>query len=176
MSKERNMYIVFAVLLLLLLLLLFYNRETIVQYDGHPFIKTNNEETMRRLVDLRRKLQTVVDYVVRNNYPDKEKATLLKKRWSGIVIGDLSEWDVDAAYILNGGQELRVCTSPANDDNALTYVGLHELAHLMTARWLSHGADFRQNFDALRTIAQDLTSYHFEDYSSRRQNFCGTWL
>jgi hypothetical protein len=165
-------YVVVAVLILLL----FLKFETIVQYGGHPYVLTDNDETMRRLVELRQKLQLVVDYAVRHNYPDTKKATRLKKRWAGIVIGDLPQSDKDAAYILNGGQELRVCTSPANDDNAMTYVGLHELAHLMTARWLSHGTDFKQNFDALRQVAQDLTLYQYEDYSSQRQNFCGTWL
>jgi len=144
--------------------------------DGHRFFVSTSHDVQRRLVELRRRLQAIVDYTSARNYPDAKRSARLKRRWRRTIIGDTMASDPEAAYVLNGGSELRLCMKSMNDGNTMMYVGIHELSHLMTQRWRSHGDDFSENMRLLLDVAIDIGVYTYTDYGSSPQNVCGTWL
>jgi hypothetical protein len=119
-----------------------------------------------RLVETRARLQAVVDAV------DSE---LLSKRWDNVVVGDVDpSREVDAGYIMDLTQ-MRLCTKNSKD-NDLVHVGLHELSHLMTNDWMSHGDVFQANFAKVVDTATNIGVYSRDDYVANPRKVCGVWL
>lgn len=58
------------------------------------------------------------------------------------------------------------------DLNTLTFVALHELAHIMT-KSIGHKQEFWENFKFLLTNANDAGIYNPQDYKSNPTEYCG---
>ena len=71
-------------------------------------------------------------------------------------------------------QELLIEISENNlvDENTLTYVAIHELAHLATEE-IGHIQVFWDNFRSLLEIATEHGLYNYVDYSLKPQPYCG---
>ena len=58
------------------------------------------------------------------------------------------------------------------DVNTLTFVAIHELAHIMTVSE-GHKQDFWRNFKFLLEQAKDAQLYRPEDYKRKPKDYCG---
>jgi predicted metal-dependent hydrolase len=58
------------------------------------------------------------------------------------------------------------------DENTLTFVSIHELAHVMT-KSVGHKQDFWENFKFLLENAKDAKIYEPVDYKQKPQGYCG---
>ena len=76
--------------------------------------------------------------------------------------------DGQIALTLDKGREIHICVDRA-DRQALDYVLLHEVAHVMT-RTVGHTPEFERNMDALLASARRQGLY---TGASRRVVFCG---
>ena len=83
------------------------------------------------------------------------------------------------AYSENKGEKLAFCLNKKNennndliDENTLTFVALHELAHVAT-RSIGHKSEFWENFKFLLHEAQEANLYTPKDYKSAPQEYCG---
>ena len=63
-------------------------------------------------------------------------------------------------------------TKKIHSENLLTYVAVHELAHIMSKTY-GHNEEFRKNFRWLLEQAEYAGIYTHEDYSLRPQEYCG---
>jgi hypothetical protein len=83
-----------------------------------------------------------------------------------------------SAYSENKGQKIAFCLSKSKngskliDLNTLTFVALHELAHIMTSS-IGHKQDFWENFKFLIENAKKAGIYNPEDYKKSPQEYCG---
>lgn len=86
------------------------------------------------------------------------------------------------AYSENKGEKIALCLTPKKDDAApnapliddhtLTFVALHELAHVGTVSTEDHGEDFWRNFTFLLENAQDQGIHASVDYRIHPVQFC----
>jgi hypothetical protein len=85
---------------------------------------------------------------------------------------------VYTSYSENKGQKIVFClrskrTNKLVDINTMMFVGLHELAHLMTHS-IGHKPEFWDNFRILLRIAIRIEIYNCIDYNIESQDYCGT--
>ena len=82
------------------------------------------------------------------------------------------------AYSENKGEKIAICLSKTKhsskliDINTLTFVAIHELAHIMTTS-IGHKQEFWQNFKFLLENAKVAGVYKPVDYNESPENYCG---
>ena len=81
------------------------------------------------------------------------------------------------AYSVNKGEELVLCLRNINDNsfidiNTILFVGIHELAHIMTDE-VGHTEKFWSNMEYLVTKANEINIYNPIDYSKYPTDYCG---
>ena len=142
-------------------------------YDGTEYTKSNLDNKLYRvrsasgkqekadlLALMNLKLNVIVDSLNIPNYSSNPNVKRLIQNWSkGVTIKEIGKMESDAAYVINK-QYMSFClpenTSKTLDKtNLMTYVGIHELAHIMSNE-IGHGNEFIQNFEFLLNHAKTL--------------------
>jgi hypothetical protein len=83
----------------------------------------------------------------------------LIQNWNkGVSVKEIGNMETDAAYVINK-KYMSFCL-PENDGslddiNLMTYVGIHELAHIMSYE-IGHGTEFIKNFEFLLNYSKKL--------------------
>ena len=167
----KSEHIIFL-MILIILVYLFY----MYIYDGTEHIRsvidnklykvrsTKGKETKADLLALiNLKLSTIVRSLEKSDYSSNVNVQRLISNWNrGVSIKEIGKLESDAAYVINK-QYMSFClpenTSKTIDNlNLMTYVGIHELAHIMSNE-TGHGDEFIQNFEFLLNYAKTLNYY-----------------
>ena len=112
------------------------------------------------------------------NYPDRENVKRLVKGFNPKKINEILPTSSYTAYSENKGEKLAFCTTTTKkgnkliDDNTLTFVGIHEVAHIMT-KSIGHTKEFWQNFKFLLKNAAKIGIYTPVDYKRKPKEYCG---
>lgn len=123
------------------------------------------------------KLKDLVKYMG-ENYPDRENVKRLVKGFNPKKINEILPTSSYTAYSENKGEKLAFCTTTTKkgnkliDDNTLTFVGIHEVAHIMT-KSIGHTKEFWQNFKFLLKNAAKTGIYTPIDYKRKPKEYCG---
>ena len=146
-------------------------------YDGTEFyqstvdnkfykVRVDGQNEKRRadlLANLKNKLNVLVETLQNDpEYSNNAAVLRLSLNWKkGVSIKEIGKMENDAAYVINK-QNMSFCLqeNPENgnivsDLNLITYVGIHELAHVMSVE-IGHGSEFVQNFEFLLNYAKNL--------------------
>jgi len=142
-------------------------------YDGTEYTRSNLDNKLYRvrsatgqqekadlLALMNLKLNVIVDSFKNANYNSNVSIQRLIKNWNkGVTIKEIGKMESDAAYVINK-QYMSFClpenTSKTLDNtNLMTYVGIHELAHIMSNE-TGHGDEFIKNFEFLLNHAKTL--------------------
>ena len=142
-------------------------------YDGTDYIKSNidgksyrvrsskgKEEKADLLAIMHTKLNLIVNSLKNSTYSTNGNIQRLVQNWEkGVSIKEIGKMETDAAYVINK-QYMSFClpedTAKTIDNlNLMTYVGIHELAHIMSNE-TGHGDEFIQNFEFLLNYAKTL--------------------
>lgn len=83
---------------------------------------------------------------------------------------------------VNKGETIYMCLRQreAGDEslvheNVMTFVALHELAHVITES-IGHGPDFWNNFGWLLKEAEAINVYKYTDFAAHPVNYCGVYI
>jgi hypothetical protein len=83
------------------------------------------------------------------------------------------------SYSVNKGEKVHLCLRQREgpneslvDENIMVFVGLHEMAHVITPS-LGHGPDFWNNFGWLLKQAEAVGIYKYQDFKSHPVSYCG---
>mgnify|MGYP000311272075 CR=1 FL=1 len=90
-------------------------------------------------------------------------------RWSRDHFGGGGGHLAAAAAAVNAAAAAKLIDGVEYDDNMLTYVLLHELAHVLTSEF-GHGAEFIENFKLLLERARQ--AGHYDPTLSKVENYC----
>lgn len=142
-------------------------------YDGTDYIKSSidgkayrvrlskgKEEKADLLAIMHIKLNLIINNLKNSKYSTNENVQRLIQNWErGVSIKEIGKMETDAAYVINK-QYMSFClpedTAKTIDNlNLMTYVGIHELAHIMSNE-IGHGDEFIQNFEFLLNYAKTL--------------------
>ena len=130
--------------------------------------------TAKKLDYLREKLQILVDYCYKHKLPTENDASRMHSRFKNTQISETATGETSAAYVVNKGQELRVCLKDENENDTM-FVLLHELAHIMSQSY-GHNDEFKKNMDFLVKEAVKLNIYKPTDYTKFPLNYCGVTI
>ena len=129
------------------------------------------------LAKITTKLRTLVKHM-EGKYPDRENVRRLIEGFNPKKINEILPTSSYTAYSENKGEKLAFCTTTTKkgnkliDENTLTFVGIHEVAHIMT-KSIGHTKEFWNNFKFLLQNAVKIGIYKPIDYKRKPQNYCG---
>ena len=130
-----------------------------------------------KLAMVNKHMHKIVEHCI-NKFPNNENIIRLKKGYNPQKITETLPTSEYTAYSENKGEKLAFClTTEKNsnnliDLNTLTYVALHELAHIAT-KSIGHTPEFWQNFKFLLVEAKKINIYNPIDYKNKPKEYCG---
>ena len=122
-------------------------------------------------------MNLVVDNV-HEKYPDRDNVRRLVKNFNPKKIKEILPTSKYTAYSENKGESLAFCTTKTKqgdsliDQNTLTFVALHELAHIAT-KSIGHTTEFWENFKFILENAVEIGIYKPVDYKNKPKGYCG---
>jgi hypothetical protein len=150
--------------------------------DGNKYCvreRVKLELAADKLARVTEKLKTIVKHTV-ETYPDRKNIQRLEKGFNPKKIVETLPTSEFTAYSENKGEKLAFCLdSDKNknnnqliDDNTLTFVGIHEIAHIATES-VGHTNEFWTNFKFLLEEAEKIKLYEPIDYKKKPKKYCG---
>lgn len=147
-------------------------------YDGTEQLTSNVDKRVYRvrkgddmqvradiLAILNGKFQIIVNNL--KNDPAYQQNIAVKRlisNWeSGVTLKEIGNMESDAAYVINK-RDMSFCLQKTKNQlvleelNLITYVGIHELAHIMSEE-VGHGSEFIKNFEFLLNYAKQINYY-----------------
>lgn len=140
--------------------------------------KQNKQQISDRLATLHENLKKVVDHLYTNGIPSRAAANRLHTRFRNTKLREMGIFDSSTAYTLDKGKEIRMCmrdpkTGEPESEQTMTFVALHELAHVMAVEW-GHQEEWAKCFKLICEVAVELGIYSPENFSQQPKSYCGT--
>ena len=148
--------------------------------DGNKYCvrdKENLEKSADMLADMTIKLRRLVKHMAQK-YPDEERVKRLVKGFNPKKIMETLPTSEYTAYSENKGEKLAFCLTKKKNEgnmiepNTLTFVSIHEVAHIMT-KSVGHNKEFWDNFKFLLENAKEIGIYSPVDYAKNPTEYCG---
>ena len=111
-------------------------------------------------------------------YPNDLRVQLLNKRFNPNNIMEKERYSNYTSYSVNKGKQIILCLRSKDekeeliDENTLTFVAIHEIAHVMS-KTIGHNDEFWNNFKFLLKEAIKRGLYNCVDYSKQPKKYCG---
>jgi hypothetical protein len=143
----------------------------------------DKQEAANLMARLRIRLMKITD-ALEKKYPDKPQVKHLVKNFRSdpsrfIEATPDSE---HTSYSINKGEKIYMCLRQRSgpdeslvNENVMTFVSLHELAHVCTES-IGHGPDFWNNFGWLLKEAEALGLYQYTDFQAHPVSYCGVYI
>jgi len=150
------------------------------EVDDNEYLVRNLEDKQKAanmLAILRTKLEKICK-AMKNKYPDDKDVTRMNERFNPDNITETGKNNQYTSYSVNKGEKVVFCIRQKDDaesmvdENTLTFVAIHELAHIMTVS-VGHTKEFWDNFKKLLQEAVELKIYTKEDYNNNPKEYCG---
>ena len=122
-------------------------------------------------------LKDLVAYCAKK-FPEDENVQRMVQKFNPTKISETLPTSEYTAYSENKGEKLAFCLDKRKngttliDINTLTFVAIHELAHIMT-KTEGHKQEFWENFKFLLEQAKDANIYQPVDYKKNNKSYCG---
>jgi hypothetical protein len=179
--------IVIIIFILVICYRLYYNSDLfqlkciISNIDGEQYcVRERNKLDLAAnlLANVNKNLTGVIKYCD-EHYSKKECVIRMKKDYNPKKIMETLPTSKYTAYSQNKGEKLAFCLNARKDNqeqlidlNTLTFVALHELAHVAT-KSVGHTPEFWDNFKFLLIQAEKINIYNPIDYKKNPKNYCG---
>jgi len=147
----------------------------------------NNEYLVRNLKDkdeaanilamLKNKLEKICE-IMKQKYPNDKSVIRMNEKFNSDNITESGKNNQYTSYSVNKGEKIVFCIRQKDEDesfvdeNTITFVAIHELAHIMT-KSVGHTKEFWNNFSKLLKEAVDNKLYQKENYSENPKEYCG---
>lgn len=115
---------------------------------------------------------------VKERHPEMESIKRLEQGFSNTIIQETLPTSTLTAYSENKGDKIALCLLKAKEEphlidiETLTFVAIHELAHIMTVS-IGHEKEFWDNFKFLLTKAKESNIYHPQNFKKKPEEYCG---
>jgi hypothetical protein len=159
-----------------------YNLKCIISdIDGEKYCvrdRNNLKSAANLLANVTQKCKDLVIYVGKK-YPDNVDVQRLVIKFNPEKISETLPTSEHTAFSENKGEKIAFCLNRNKhnnnkliDINTLTFVAIHELAHIMTLSE-GHKQVFWQNFKFLLENAKEANIYNPVDYKNNPEPYCG---
>jgi len=139
--------------------------------------RDNKQQAADLLAKVRLKLEKIISSM-KQKYPNDKSILRMSKKFNPDNISESGKSSQYTSYSVNKGEKIVFCIRQKDEDetlveeNTITFVSIHELAHIMT-KSIGHTEEFWNNFKRLLKEAIDLGLYNREDYQSNPKEYCG---
>jgi hypothetical protein len=149
--------------------------------DGNRYCVRDRVDTKEAADLLAKVTQNMKDLVktMQEKHSDDPRVQRLVKGFNPKKISETLPTSELTAYSENKGEKLAFCLNKTKnsqntliDLNTLTFVSIHELAHITTTS-IGHKQEFWQNFKYLLENAKEAGIYHPVDYKKAPESYCG---
>lgn len=129
------------------------------------------------LANIRKKLDTMVEHFGKVESSD-ERVQRMIKNYNPNKLSEGTDSAKYTSYSINKGEKIIFCLRSRDgknelvDLNTMTFVALHELAHIATVS-IGHTAEFWDNFRWILGEAINIGVYKDRDYKKSPQPYCG---
>lgn len=149
--------------------------------DGNKYCvreRKKLQEAADLLASVTKKCKELVTYMA-EKHPDDQRSVLLQKGFNPQKIMETLPTSSYTAYSENKGSKIAFCLSPKKnggedtliDEHTLTFVAIHELAHVCT-KSIGHKTEFWDNFKFLLESAKEAGLHEPKDYHKSPQKYC----
>lgn len=132
------------------------------------------------LARVTQKLKKIVEHLG-EKYPKRENVKRMVENFNPQKIYETLPTSTHTAYSENKGEKMAFCVTKKKhgtkliDENTLTFVAIHELAHVAT-KSIGHNDEFWNNFKFLLIEAEKINIYQPVDYKKNNGEYCGMKL
>lgn len=126
------------------------------------------------LDELVKRAKRLGDYIEKK-YPDCPRVQMFDRRSMKTLLRKHkpTAWNKDVAYTVAKGKSINICLD-MNNINTLTFVLIHEMAHIMTPYFDNHSKEvFWPTFKFMLKEAVEAGVYTPVDYSANPVQYCG---
>lgn len=137
----------------------------------------NKKDAANLLAKIRIKLENLTT-LMKQKYPNDSSVIRLNKRFNANNISESGKSSQYTSYSVNKGEKIVFCIRQKDtneslvEENTITFVAIHELAHIMT-KSIGHTPEFWENFKRLLKEAIKANLYTKEDYTNNPKEYCG---
>ena len=184
MNKENSLYL-FIIIFISVCGYTYYegmsNEVTYVKSDiDQREYLVRNVDDKQEAADLLSQMRINIDKLLKylQEKFDSDPVKRLIKKYDPNNITESSSKSKYTSYSVNKGEKIVLCIRSRDDSakltdlNTITFVALHELAHVMTVS-IGHTEEFWSNFRFLLNKAIDIDIYKKVDYSKHPKKYCG---
>jgi len=186
MNKHGIFFYIFLAIVLFFCLVIYYQSDAfnlkciIASKDGNRYCVREREKlelAANLLAEVTKRLKDMVAYM-KSKHPEDPRTIRLVEGFNPKKISETLPTSELTAYSENKGEKLAFCLNTKKEGNrlididTLTFVGLHELSHIMTES-IGHKQDFWQNFKYLLENAKAAGIYEPVDYKKKPKEYCG---
>ena len=156
-------------------------RCVISKVDGNTYCvreRSKLELAADLLAEATKNMKNLVKYMEKNHASNPAVKRLVEN-FNPDKISETLPTSEHTAYSENKGEKMAFCLNEDKqgtrliDLSTLTFVAIHELAHLMTVS-IGHKEEFWDNFKLLLKYAKESGIYEPVDYSKSPVQYCGT--
>tara|TARA_Y100000389_G_scaffold69801_1_gene66502 strand:- start:15980 stop:16582 length:603 start_codon:yes stop_codon:yes gene_type:complete len=149
--------------------------------DNNTYIvrnESNKHEAADLIATVNMRLEDLVLRLKKKYGNSDSRVNLLEKRFKNHEIRESIPRLNQTSYSLNKGERIVLCIRARNntkkliDLNTITFVALHELAHIMTIS-IGHKKEFWENFKFILAHAIKWKIYNSVDYNKKPKPYCG---
>tara|TARA_B100001250_G_scaffold136166_1_gene116571 strand:- start:915 stop:1520 length:606 start_codon:yes stop_codon:yes gene_type:complete len=149
--------------------------------DKQIYVVRNSEDKQQAadlLANVSKRLHKLVSKMSEKYGKSHSGVSLLKQRFKGHEIRESLPKANQTSYSLNKGEKIVLCirarnrTQTLTDINTITFVALHEMAHIMTVS-IGHKKEFWENFRFILAHAIKWKIYTPVNYSASPKPYCG---
>jgi hypothetical protein len=186
LKLENLFFYIFIAFILIICLRIYYDSDAfnlkciIASKDGNTYCVRDRQKlelAANLLAGVTQKCKQLVEFM-KKKYPNDKRVQKLVKGFNPKKISETLPTSTLTAYSENKGEKIAFCLNTTKDGdklidlNTLTFVAIHELAHIMTTS-IGHKQDFWQNFKFLLINAKEANIYHPVDYKKKPKQYCG---
>jgi len=186
LKLENLFFYIFIAFILIICLRIYYDSDAfnlkciIASKDGNTYCVRDRQKlelAANLLAGVTQKCKQLVEFM-KKKYPNDKRVQKLVKGFNPKKISETLPTSTLTAYSENKGEKIAFCLNTTKegdkliDLNTLTFVAIHELAHIMTTS-IGHKQDFWQNFKFLLINAKEANIYHPVDYKKKPKQYCG---
>jgi len=145
----------------------------------------DREKAADMIAEIKNRFRKLVNFLMNKFKDDKQNFTRvnrLKRKFNPDNIQESSPHSKYTSFSVNKGEELHFCIRPKDKKlaqkiqfhkiNTLMFVGIHELAHIMSVSY-GHNKEFYKNFVFLLKQSIELGIYKKQNYRKKKEKFCG---
>jgi predicted metal-dependent hydrolase len=141
--------------------------------------KDDKQAAADTLAIIKIKLKKMANHLL-INFPSSNSTKKLKNNYNDFkYISENNDMRYHTSYTVNKGEQMVFCIRQTNDSlvpmNDLTFVALHEMAHVCSSS-RDHTPEFWTNFSFLLQEAIKLQIWEYIDYDKRPVDYCGIMI